>query len=122
MIKIKSNKIKMTRGDTLITSIDLKVVNPDETESPYIPEEGDVIFFAVKHPEIKSDNTDYVDQNPLILKEIPTSTMELRLDPIDTKSLAYGDYVYDIEITYADGIVYTFLNNMPFELVPEVYK
>ena len=122
MIKIKSNKIKMTRGDTLITSIDLKVVNPDETESPYIPEEGDVIFFAVKHPEIKSDNTDYVDQNPLILKEIPTSTMELRLDPIDTKSLAFGDYVYDIEITYADGIVDTILNNMPFELVPEVYK
>ena len=60
------------------------------------------------------------DQDCLILKEIPTDTMVLELEPSDTKSLSFGTYVYDIELTTATGSVSTvILGNL--ELTKEVY-
>lgn len=51
---------------------------------------------------------------------IPTSTMILHLDPEDTKDLGFGEYVYDVELTFANGDVDTFINNAKFILAPEV--
>ena len=118
MISIKKNRIEMTRGDTLITTVSIV---DKKTGAQYIPVEGDVVTFAVKHATLNAQQTEYTDSEPLILKEIPTSTMQLRLDPADTKSLGFGEYVYDVDLTYADGRVDTFIAKMPFILTEEVH-
>ena len=113
---INGTDITMTRGDTLKVSVSL--TRDGET---YTPVEGDVIRFAVKSPKMFCDKGEFVDDAPRILKDIPISTMTLVLDPADTKSMDFGTYVYDMEITFADGTVDTFITESKFRLKPEVY-
>ena len=113
---INGNDITLTRGDTFVAKV--KITKDDEE---YTPEPGDVVRFAVKHNQLKPDNSDYTDEDPLILKEVPIETMLLQLDPEDTKSLAFGTYVYDIEITFSDGTVDTFITKKKFKLTEEVH-
>lgn len=115
-VRIRNNKINMTRGDTLIAAVDM---NKDGVR--YTPSDGDYIRFAVKHKQMTTGKTAYVDSSPLILKEIPTTTMLLELEPNDTKRLSFGEYVYDVEITFANGRVDTFITNSPFIIEPEVH-
>lgn len=116
MITIKKNKITMTRGDTLAAVVSLTNAEGET----YTPEEGDSIRFALKHPAMNAQRTEYTDAEPLITKAIPIDTLVLRLDPADTKQLGFGEYVYDIQITLADGTVDTFIAEQPFTLTPEV--
>ena len=112
-----NNKITMTRGDTLYAQVTME--RPDG--EPYVPQEGDSIRFAVKHPQMNHQETAYVDEEPVLVKSIPTDTLILKLDPGDTNTLGFGDYVYDVEITYANGDVDTFIATADFVLTPEVH-
>ena len=123
-VKIKKNKITHTRGDTLRAKVDLWL-DAEQTE-PYIPEMGDTIRFALKHPALKQKEDDpgyeeYVDQTPLFVKDIPYDTLILHIEPNDTKNLGFGEYEYDIEITHADGTVDTFITAAPYEITKEVH-
>lgn len=111
MIKIREDKnlIIMTRGDTLIVKIN--VFDADGNE--YTPEGSDTLRFALKKR--------YTDEQPLILKDIPIDTCILRLESEDTKPLDQpGDYVYDIQLTYGDGIVSTIIANAILKIREEV--
>ena len=108
MQKISGNNITMTKGDTFKAVISMTT----KSGSTYTPEEDDVIRFAMKQK--------YSDSTPLIRKVIPNDTLLLQLDPADTKSLIAGDYVYDIELTYADGSVDTFIDRATLTLTEEV--
>jgi len=116
MHKINGNNITLTRGDTLIVKIDLT-----RNGEPYTPEAGDVIRFALKHKTLKQDGSDYTDTAPLANITIPNDTLILEITPNATKTLAFGSYVYDIEITFADGKVDTFIAEANFTIAPEVY-
>ena len=107
MYKIEDNKITLTIGDSFYTNVGM-VKDGEE----YTPEEGDVIRFGLKLAPS--------DTEPLIEKIIPNETLMLHLEPSDTKELKPGMYCYDIEITFKDGDVDTFINNEEFVLVPEV--
>lgn len=99
-VKVTKNKIAITRGDTLRTTISIT----DSDGNEYTPEEGDVIRFALKK--------NYTDDVPIIEKVIPNGTLELRLDSSDTKLLEQeGVYLYDIELSKADGTVDTFISS-----------
>ena len=107
--KIKGTTIIMTRGDTLRCKINITT----QDGSAYIPVDGDVIRFAAKKK--------YSDEAPAIIKDIPWDTLELRLDPEDTKHLEQpGDYVYDIQITLNDGTVDTFIERAKLKITEEV--
>lgn len=95
-VRIDDNNIFLTRGDSLYLRVRLM---DKRTREIYEPVQGDRLRFAVKK--------DYGDTEKLIEKEIPTDTMVLYLAPADTKRLDFGKYVYDIELTYADGDVCT---------------
>jgi hypothetical protein len=98
-VEINGHNIKMTHGDTFRAKLDIK----DNNGNDYIPSEGDVIRFAVKRK--------YDDDELCIFKKIPIDTLEIHLLPKDTKSLEQPcEYVYDIQITMADGTVDTFIN------------
>ena len=112
---IQSNKISLTRGDTLNCQVGIIL-----DESPYSPTSGDVVKFYLKRSMMNPSKTAYADSKPLIEKTIPNDTMILHLNPADTKSLPFGDYVYDCEITFANGDKDTFINNASFVLLPEV--
>ena len=105
---ITGKTITLTRGDTL--NVQVEILKDD---APYIPEKGDKVRFALKR--------NYTDDIPLIIKDIPTDTMILTLLPEDTKSLPFDDYVYDIEITFADESVDTFIPKGRFRLSEEVH-
>lgn len=105
----------MTRGDTLLVQVGMT-----RDGTAYTPQLGDHVRFAVK-TELNRKGTDFVEEEPLVTKQIPIDTMILRLDPEDTKALPFRSYKYDIEITFSDGTVDTFICNSDFILAPEVH-
>lgn len=115
MYTIANNAISLTRGDSFNCSVGIKIDG-----QAYDPVEGDVVKFYLKRAIMTAQKTAYVDAKPLIEKIIPNDTMLLHLEPSDTKGLAFGDYVYDCEITFVGGDTDTFINNETFKLLPEV--
>ena len=115
MVEITGTSITMTRGDTLVADVSMV-----RQGSEYTPETGDVILFAVKNTTMVGGGANYKDEEPILEKVIPNSTLQLVLQPEDTKPLKFGTYVYDISITFADGSVDTFITTSDFILTPEV--
>ena len=115
MVKINGTTIQMTRGDTLTALLSLT-----RNGSSYTPEAGDVIRFALKHTDMTAGNKEYKDTEPLLTKTVSNDTMQLVIEPEDTKSLSFGTYVYDMQITFANGDVDTFITPSSFVLKPEV--
>lgn len=111
----KNNTIVHTRGDTLRLKVEI-----EKDGEAYTPQSGDEIRFALKHQTMNSDDSEYTDPEPLIEKVIPSDTQVLELDPADTKPLGFGDYAYDIQITFEDGTVDTFITASLFQLTEEV--
>lgn len=116
VVREDKNLIQATRGDTII--IDINIV--DDLGNPYEPDiENDQLRFALKK--------DYNDEEPLLVKEIPIDTCQLRIESEETKHLIQpGDYVFDVQLTYGDGIVSTIIPNKDartakFKLIEEVY-
>ena len=105
-INNKNKKISLVRGDTLRMQVEILV--DDEI---YTPVSGDKVRFAMKQS--------YSSSKVLIHKNIPIDTLVLHLEPNDTKKLPFGSYVYDIEITFANGDVDTFIRG-EFKLEEEV--
>lgn len=96
MFSVNGTTITLTRGDTFKANIDISLGG-----DAYTPEAGDEIRFAMKQS--------YSDDEPAILVNIPVDTMKLVINSEDTKNLEYGTYVYDIQLTYANGDVDTFI-------------
>lgn len=105
---IYGTTITLTRGDTFEAVIHIT----DADGQAYTPAEGDLIRFAMKE--------DYDDPVPALTVDIPTDTMLLVIRPEDTKRLSFGKYVYDIQLTGADGRVDTFITKAKLVLAEEV--
>lgn len=106
---VSGTTITLTRGDTFKATVSIV----DKDGNPYEPVEGDRIRFAM--------NSNYQDQTPILVKDIPLDTMTLILNPEDTKRLDYGKYVYDMELTKASGEVDTFIAKATIKITEEVY-
>ena len=107
--KVSGTTISLTRGDTFRSIVD--IFNPDGT--PYEPLEGDTIRFALKK--------NYKDDTVLIRKDISIVDRELYIAPEDTKDFKQpSEYVYDIQLTHANGDIDTFIANAIFKITEEV--
>ena len=115
MVNVNGTNIEMTRGDTLILQVSIY-----QGDQPYVPQEGDAVRFAMKHAKMNTAKTQFIDGEPVATADIPTDTMILRVDSLQTKALEFGDYIYDIQITFVDGTVDTFIANAKLKLLPEV--
>lgn len=102
-----SNNITLVRGDYL--AITVSMIKDGEA---FTPADGS-LRFAVKKRYKDSDD------NVLINVSIPLDSLLLELESDDTKELAFGKYVYDIEYTDANGHPDTFIRGQ-FELIEEV--
>lgn len=103
----KEQNIELTRGDTGLFTISLV----DQAGNDYIPQTGDSMRFAM------SKN---YGKEVIINKPIPMDTLTLELEPADTKELAFGKYVYDVEFTDANGRVSTIIMG-DFTVTKEVH-
>ena len=107
MFKInqKTNKISITKGDN--ASIKVKVYDSNGVEREIF--EDDVITLTVKKT---------ADSTAVLTKTAENGVINLL--PTDTKSLASGTYVYDIQLTTFDGNIYTVIPISYFEIGQEV--
>lgn len=106
---IKKNIISVVRGDSLWTKLELTDANGDE----YVPDPTDVIRFSLKR-------TTDDDEEPIVVKEIPPNTMELRLSQEDN-DLPPGQYFYDIEATIMNGqFTNTVVGPCKYYITPQV--
>lgn len=105
---VNGTTITLTRGDTF----EALVSATEKDGAQYIPIEGDSIRFAMKE--------NYTDARPILVKDIPIDTMMLVLEPQDTADLNFGKYVYDIQLTRANGKVDTFITKAILKLSEEV--
>lgn len=115
---IDGNTIWMTRGDTFSATVAIN----QPSGLPYEMQTGDSVRFAMKHSEMTAGQTAFIDQTPLVVKTIPTDTLLLQMNPEDTDGLDFGSYKYDIELTFADGGVCTFIPNADLILTPDVHS
>ena len=104
MFQIEDNAITITRGDS--ARIDITVYDAHGEE--YELQEGDALVFTVK----SSVN----DKEKLIQK----SGAVININPQDTQDLDYGKYVYDVQITLANGTVNTIIEPSVFKIASEV--
>jgi phage gp45-like len=99
-----SKNLKMTRGDTANISVEgLTLVA------------GDEVKFTVKenvHATTKIIEKTVVNFN--------NGNGIISIEPDDTKSLNYKNYIYDIQVTRADGTVYTVVKPHEFKIESEV--
>ncbi len=109
LFKVSGTTITLTRGDTARIIVGLSYKGSGDE---YYPSGGDVVRFAAKKK--------YKDESPVIYKIIPSDTMILEISPQDTKNLSFGNYVYDIEITYENGDVDTFIERATLKITEEV--
>ena len=98
MVTVVNNTITLVRGDTVEVPVTIRLRNGEE----YVPSEGDVIRFALKES--------YGDNVPVLIRKVlPNSAPILRLESCETKELMARKkpYVYDVELTTANGYVDT---------------
>ena len=98
MVTVVNNTITLVCGDTVEIPVTIRLRNGEE----YIPSEGDVIRFALKDK--------YDDNTPVLIRKVlPNDTLILRLESCETKEIMARKkpYVYDVELTTANGYVDT---------------
>lgn len=100
------NAIELTRGDTAHFEIEIVDQNGDLYELQ--PE--DQLMFTVK----KS----VYDKNIVLQKRIEKKQFTITHE--DSAGLAYGSYVYDIQLTQANGDVTTIVKPSDFKVTEEV--
>lgn len=106
MLKVENNIISLTRGDSAFLNVE---ITNDDGEI-YELEQGDVCEFTIKKYTSSA--------NVLIQKEVLNG--EIRISPDDTKNLEYGQYVYDVQVTMANGDVATVIPPTTFNILEEV--
>lgn len=98
MVTVVNNTITLVRGDTVEIPVTIRTRDGEK----YIPSEGDVVRFALKDG--------YGDDVPVLIhKVLPNDSLILRLESCETKEIMAKKkpYVYDVELTTANGYVDT---------------
>ena len=109
---ISGENIYMTRGDTEVLNISLELEDGDEP----LLEDGDTLYFTVK----TSPETPVKTIQKIVTDFGNEGVAEIVIEHDDTKSLRPGRYVYDVQVTKADGTVYTPIKQRAFVLEGDV--
>ncbi len=100
--------IQLTRGDTARLIVAIK---NDLDGSGYELNADDVLRLTIK----KTVN----DSTPAVQKTV-VGSCKFHIEPEDTQELAFGKYLYDVELTTSGGDVYTVIVPTVFEILKEV--
>lgn len=108
---VEGTNIRMIRGDTESICIGMR-----NTQGEIVPfEQGDTVYFTVKTSTSSSER---------IVQKVVTQFVDgvafIVLQPDDTRGLQARPYIYDIQVTRADGVVKTIVPPSRFCLVGDV--
>ncbi len=107
MLYINGNTIRMTRGDTAYLTVPITINdNEDYTMGP-----EDTLTISLKKT---------IASTKYSLQKTAIGSNVLHIAPEDTSELAFGKYVYDIQLNMANGDVYTLIDVDEFEIMAEV--
>lgn len=101
---IKGKRITLTRGDTF--PCEVKAYNPDGSE--YEMQAGDSMRFML---------SEQAGGPTILTKQVVDGSFQL--DPADTDQLDFGTYFFDVQMTFADGTVDTFIAEGQLALTDE---
>ena len=110
-----ANEISMVRGDTLIIAVDVL----DENGAAYNPAVDDEIIITVREWDENGTIVLQKDQDDADVVVV-AGGWTIEIEPADTEDWEYIPYVYDIEVTLADGYKQTIIPYAPFTLTKEV--
>ena len=102
------NTIELTRGDTAYISVP---ITEESTGDAYTMTSSDTLRFTIKKKE--------TDEEPVVQKTA-VGANNFHILPSDTAGLAFGKYIYDVELETASGDVYTVIVPTEFKLLKEV--
>lgn len=108
---IRGTNLHMIRGDS--ESLTIKIEESDGT--PYEFQEGDIVYFTIK---LRASAKEKMLQK--IVKFFPDNQAIIEIEPKDTKGLGFRSYIYDIQLTRANGKVTTVIPSSKFEVLEEV--
>ena len=106
MFYVNGTDIKLTRGDNATLAVDLK--NADG--STYTLQANDKLYLSVSQGGKSTPLLQIIADNEGIFRFVPS----------DTKSMNFGKYRYDIQLTMADGEIYTVIPVSIFEILEEI--
>lgn len=104
----KDNHMKLTRGDTAYIAVEISNTALNES---YTINENDEMTLTVKQR--------ISDELPVLQKTIRGSNT-FKLEPSDTANLEFRAYKYDVQLTTADGDVFTVIEPSLFTIMQEV--
>lgn len=110
-MKVSGKNMTMTRGDSEVITIECFL--EDGTKMPFL--EGDIVYFTVK--ETIHDEEKVLQK---IITEFTDGKAIINIEPEDTKSLLFKTYVYDVQLTRAEGTVTTVIPPSNFTIGGEV--
>lgn len=102
------SRISLTRGDT--HAVTVRLAYDDGT--PYELAEGDVLDLTVRRR---------LSSEAAVVRKTGASPL-FTFAPSDTRDLAPGTYVYDVQLTQADGTVTTVVGPSDFVLGGDVTR
>lgn len=103
-MKLNGSNISMVRGDSESLTV--------TCSTPFSA--GDTVYLTVR----EDAESDIAMQK--IVTEFPDGTAVFIIEPDDTEGLDFGNYVYDIQVTWAGGVVKTLVGPARFRLTEEV--
>lgn len=107
MLKVRGTKITFNRGDDIFIKVDIY----DSEGQTYTLREGDKLYFSVKQKE--------TDENYAIApKELDYDVIHIA--PEDTYDLAFGTYIYDVQMVTAEGRCSTIIKPSVLTLEPAI--
>lgn len=106
MFKVDNNIISIIRGDSGAFTISIA----DTNGSPVALTDGDVLTFTLRR----------TPRSPTIVLQKVIVNGELDIKPADTEGLAFGAYVYDVQLKRADGYTDTIIPPHEFCILEEV--
>lgn len=110
MLYINGTEIKLTRGDSAYLQIPIENKMADGSTVAYELEAGDKLTMTMA----KS-----YEEEPCFQKTIE-GINTFHILPADTKQCEFGKYMYDIQLTTANGDVFTVIEPSVFQVLPEV--
>lgn len=98
-MRVVGTTLTMPQGDS--ETLKISCADSDGVAIPFVT--GDTIYFSVK---TKLSDTAYAFQK--IVTTFTDGSAIIYINPSDTESLSYNkDYLYDIQLTRADGTITT---------------
>lgn len=109
MLYIEGNTIRMTRGDTVYLTVPITTASGEE----YIVQSDDALTLSVKKSIYDAE---------YIFQKVVTGENMFHIAPVDTASIEYGSYLYDIQLNKSNGDVYTIIDVSTLVIMSEVTR